>query len=324
MDDSDGRPVSDEVGPGSSLQHGHRRECRQARRPGRWSGAVTTLAGASGNQLGAGIGAQAFAAIGPAGVVAVRQLIAAAVLLPVARPRPHRMSWSQWWPVLLLALVFATMNLTLYSAIERIGLAMAVTLEFLGPLGVALAASRTRSDALIAAIAAVGVYVLVLPGPASDVGGVLLALVAACCWAAYILLNRIAGTRLSGLQAPALASGLSALGYLPVLVVITAQGSWSTATALRSSATGVLSSLVPYAADLTALRTVPPRLFGVLSSAQPALAALVGLVLLGQHLDLHEWLGIAVIIAADVAAVIAAPAPKPLTGGSGRRAQPAR
>ncbi|WP_369053258.1 EamA family transporter [Kineococcus terrestris] len=279
---------------------------------GPWRGVAIALAGATGNQVGAGVGAQAFSAIGPAGVVAVRQLVAAAVLLPVARPPLRRMTWSQWWPVLLLALVFAAMNLALYTAVARVGLALAVTLEFLGPLAVALAASRTRAHLLTAAVAAAGVYVLVLPGPSSDLVGIAIGLVAGACWAAYIVLNRTAGARLPGLQAPAVASGLCALGYLPVLVVLTAGGHWDGPTLVRALAAGLLSSVLPYAADLTALRTVPPRLFGVLSSTQPALAAVVGLLLLGEDLALHEGVGIAVVSLANVAALTA--------GRAGRRA----
>lgn len=276
----------------------------------RWRGVATVLVGGTSNQVGAGVGAGAFAAVGPAGVVAVRQLVAAAVLLPLARPPLRRLTWAQWWPALLLALVFATMNLALYSAVERIGLALAVTLEFLGPLAVALAASRTRRDLLTAVVAAAGVYVLVLPGPASDLVGVAIGLVAGACWAAYIVMNRVAGQRLPGLAAPALASGLSALGYLPVLVVIIADGRWDGATVVRVLVTGLLSSVVPFAADVVALRTVEPRVFGVLSSTQPALAALVGLVLLGQVLELHEWAGVAIIMITNVVAVVATSAPR--------------
>ncbi|GAA2017505.1 EamA family transporter [Pseudokineococcus marinus] len=274
---------------------------------GWWRGAATALVGATSNQLGAGVGAGAFGAVGPAGVVAVRQVVAAAVLLPLARPPLRRLTWSQWWPVLLLALVFAGMNLALYTAVDRIGLALAVTLEFLGPLGVALAASRSRRDLLTALVAAAGVYLLVLPGPSSDLVGVAVGVAAGACWAAYIVVNRVVGRRLPGLQGPALASGLSAVGYLPVLVLVTADGRWDAETLLRVLATGLLSSVVPFTADLVALRTVPPRVFGILSSTQPVLAALVGLVLLGQVLAAHEWAGIAVIVVANVVAVTSAP-----------------
>jgi inner membrane transporter RhtA len=129
------------------------------------------LAGAAGSQTGAAVGAHAFPAIGPAGVVAVRQLVAAVVLLSVARPPLRRLTSWQWRPCLVLAAVFATMNLSLYSAIERVGLGLAVTLEFLGPLTVALIGSRGLRDLAFALMAAIGVYVLVLPGPSSDFVG---------------------------------------------------------------------------------------------------------------------------------------------------------
>lgn len=258
---------------------------------------------AASNQVGAAVGAHAFPVIGPAGVVAVRQFVAAAVLLPVARPDLRRFTWAQWWPTLLLGLVFATMNLTLYTAVDRVGLALAVTLEFLGPLGVALAGSRTGKDLLCAAGAGAGVYVLVLPDASSDWFGIGCGLVAACCWAAYILLNRLVGARLPGLQAPAAATTVAALLYLPVVLVLAAQGRLTMTVLVFAVGAGVFSSVVPYAADLIALRRVPARFFGVVMSVHPVFAALAGLVLLGERLHPHEWLGIVVVVTINVLAV---------------------
>ena len=271
-----------------------------------FGGIAIMLTGALSNQVGAATGAHAFPAIGPAGVVAVRQIVAAVVLVPLARPPFRRMTWAQWWPTLLLAAVFAVMNLSLYTAIDRIGLSLAVTLEFLGPLAVALAGSRTRVDLVIAVAAGVGVYVLVLPGPSSDYVGLALALVAAGCWASYILLNRLLGGRLPGLQAPAAATSVSALVYLPVLLVLIADGRLRGLPLLYALAAGVLSSAIPYAADLVALRRVPARFFGVFMSVNPVIAALAGIVLLDQLLDLHEWLGIAMVVTANAVAVAVA------------------
>ena len=276
------------------------------------AGVALMLLGGAGSQAGAGIGAHAFSSLGPAGVVAVRQVVAALVLLPVARPPLLRMTWSQWWPALLLAAVFGVMNLSLYTAIDRIGLGLAVTLEFVGPLAVALLGSRSRTDLLTAAAAGAGVYVLVLLGPSTDFLGVGLALLAAACWAAYILLNRTAGTRLPGLQAPAVATLLTAVAYLPVLWLLASQGRLTGLPLLYAVSAGVLSSVIPYAADLTALRLVPQRLFGVFMSVHPVLAGLAGLLLLGQVLDLHEWAGIALVVLANVAAVAAVRAPGPV------------
>ncbi|MGW4466664.1 EamA family transporter [Micromonospora sp. NPDC004704] len=269
-------------------------------------GLAIMTASAASNQVGAAVGAHAFTTIGPVGVVAVRQLVAAAVLLPVARPNVRRFTWGQWWPTLLLGLVFATMNLSLYTAIDRIGLGLAVTLEVLGPLGVALAGSRTRRDILCVVAAALGVYVLVLPGPSSDYLGVGLGLLAAACWAAYIMLNRLLGGRLPGLQAPATATAVSALLYLPVAAFLIAQGRLHGTALLYAVVAGVLSSVVPYAADLIALRRVPARFFGVVMTVHPVLAALAGLLILRQALDLHEWAGILLVVTANVLAVATA------------------
>ena len=269
------------------------------------------LGSAASNQVGAAVGAHAFPTIGPAGVVAVRQFVAAAVLLPVARPNLRRLTWSQWWPALLLGVVFAVMNLSLYTAIDRIGLGLAVTLEVLGPLAVALIGSRTRIDLVCALAAGLGVYVLVLPGPSSDYPGIGLGLLAAACWASYIVLNRLLGRRLTGLQAPALATSVSALLYVPVAVTLLAQGRLAGMGILYAVVAGLLSSVVPYAADLIALRSVPPRFFGLFMSVHPVLAALAGLVLLGQHLRLHEWAGIVIVILVNAAAVGAGARPRP-------------
>jgi inner membrane transporter RhtA len=213
------------------------------------------------------------------------------------------MTWAQWWPTLLLGLVFAVMNLSLYTAIDRIGLGLAVTLEVLGPLAVALLGSRTWRDLLCAVAACAGVYVLVLPGPSSDYLGLGLGLVAAACWAAYILLNRLLGSRLPGLQAPALATSVSALLYLPVAVVLVAGGRMDGAGIAYAVGAGLFSSVVPYAVDLIALRHVPAPFFGLFMSVHPVLAALAGLLLLSQTLRVHEWAGIAVVISANAAAL---------------------
>lgn len=269
-------------------------------------GVATMLGSATGNQVGAAIGAHAFPLIGPAGVVAVRQFVAAGVLVPLARPNLRRFTWRQWWPTLLLGVVFAVMNLSLYTAIGRIGLGLAVTLEVLGPLAVALAGSRSRLDLWCALLAAGGVYVLVLPGPTTDYLGVALGLLAAACWAAYILLNRLLGQRLPGLQAPAAATSVSAVLYVPVAIVLLAQHRFTAVGVGYAVATGLLSSALPYAADLVALRRVPARFFGLFSSVHPVLAALAGLVVLGQALRANEWTGLGVVVAVNAAAVLLA------------------
>jgi inner membrane transporter RhtA len=261
------------------------------------------LTSAMSAQTGAAIGAHAFPLIGPAGVVAIRQLVAVCVLLPTARPPVRSFTREKWTPVVALAVVLATMNLSLYSAIERIGLALAITLEFLGPLAVALIASRSRRDLGRAIVAGVGVYVLVLPQPSSNWLGIGLALYAACCWAAYIVLNRIVGARVPGVQGPAVATTITAAAYLPVVVSLVVTGRLTPAALAFSVAAGLLSSVIPFTFDLVSLRRVSPRFFSIVQSFHPVFAALAGLVLLGQVLALHEWIGILIVVAVNVAAV---------------------
>ncbi len=179
-------------------------------------GTATLVASALSNQLGAATGSLAFPVMGPVGVVAVRQLVAAAVLLPAVRPKLRELNWQQWWPVLLLALSFGTMNLGLYASIQRIGLGLAVTLEFLGPLAVALVSSRQKAGAVCAIAAAAGVVLIARPEASTDLVGIGFGLMAACSWAAYILLNRVVGRRIQGIQGTAAASGVSATVFLPV------------------------------------------------------------------------------------------------------------
>ncbi|GAA1922871.1 EamA family transporter [Nocardioides lentus] len=278
--------------------------------PARRRGVVLALTAGASNQTGAAIGAHAFDAIGPGGVVAVRQVVAASVLLPTVRPPVRRFTWAQWWPVLLLGLAFGGMNLGLYTAVDRLGLGLAVTLEFLGPLTVALLGSRRAVDLACAALAAAGVYALVLPSGSTDLLGVGAGLAAAACWAAYILLNRLVGRRLPGLQATASAAGVSAVVYLPVAASLLLGGHVAWQPVALAAVAGLLSSVVPYALDLTALRLVPARAFGVLMSAHPVLAALAGLLLLGQALAAHELVGIALVVVANVVAMATAARPR--------------
>lgn len=271
---------------------------------GRLSGMAMMFGSGLSNQVGAATGALAFGAIGPAGVVAVRQWVAGAVLLTVGRPKVRSFTWRQWWPLLCLAAVFATMNLSLYTAIDRVGLGLAVTLEFLGPLTVALAASRRAVDLGCAVVAGAAVVALARPQPSTDYVGIALGLLAAACWASYILLNRTVGARLPGVEGSAAAAGVSGLLYLPVGIAVLAHHP-PTATALACATTaGILSSAVPFLADLLALRRVDARFFGIFMSVNPVLAALVGMVVLGQSLDWVEWLAIAAIVSANGVSVL--------------------
>jgi inner membrane transporter RhtA len=271
----------------------------------RLTGIALMTGSAASNQLGAATAALAFPVLGPAGVVAVRQWVAGAILLTTVRPRFSSFTRAQWQPVLALALIFATMNLSLYLAIDRIGLGLAVTLEFLGPLSVALLGARRVVDLGCALVAGTAAVVLARPQPSTDYAGIGLALLAAVCWAGYILVNRVVGARLPGSQGPAAAASLSALLYVPVGIWILTSHQ-VTAVALGQAATaGLLCSAVPMVADLLALRRVPARFFGVFMSVNPVFAALTGLVVLGQSLAVADWIAIAAIVTANAVSISA-------------------
>jgi inner membrane transporter RhtA len=255
------------------------------------------------NQVGASVAALAFPVIGPVGVVAIRQWMAGAVLLAVGRPRLRSFTARQWRVVLGLAAVFAVMNVSLYTAIDRIGLGLAVTLEFLGPLAVALLGSRRVLDLACALVAAPAVVLLTRPQATTDYLGVGLGLLAAVCWACYILLNRVMGRELPGATGSAAAAGVSGLVYVPVGVIVLWHHPPTLAAAAYAVVAGVLSSAVPFLVDLLTLRRVPAQFFGVFMSVNPVLAALVGLVVLDQHLGRLDWLAIAVIVTANAVAI---------------------
>lgn len=271
---------------------------------GKAKGVATLMASALSNQLGAATGSLAFPVLGPVGVVAVRQLVAAAVLLPIVRPRLLELTWRQWWPVLLLAVSFGTMNLGLYASIQRIGLGLAVTLEFLGPLALAIISTRRIGSMVCALAAAAGVVAITQPKASMDWVGIALGLLAACSWAAYILLNRTVGRRIHGIQGTAAATGVSAVLFFPVAVVVFISQPADVVSVLCAVGAGVLASVLPYVADLVALRRVPANLFGVLMSINPVFAAIIGAVLLRQELAAVQWVGIGLIVVSNAAVLL--------------------
>ncbi len=267
-----------------------------------FAGPLMMAGAALSNQIGAALGSMAFPSLGVVGAVAMRQWVAAVVLLAAVRPPLRSFTRGQWGPVLGLAAVFALMNLSLYGAVERLGLGLAVTLEFVGPLTVALASSRRVLDLVCAVPAAAAVVVLARPRPSADAAGIALGLLAGACWAAYILLNRSVGARIPGVRGTAAAAAVSAILYVPPGLITFAHRSPAGSAPGFAAAAGVLSSALPFALDLMALRRVPARYFGVFMSVHPVLAALVGLVVLGQRPAPPEWAAMAVVLAANAVA----------------------
>jgi len=265
-------------------------------------GIVMVLLSAVSGQGGAAVGAYAFPVIGPVATVGIRQAATAIIMLPLVRPSWRSFRKSDWVLLVGFAFIFAIMNSTLYLAVERIGLGLAVTLEFLGPLAVALADSRRALDVGCAVLAALGVYVLILPGPSTDWLGIALALVSACCWAAYIFITKAVSRRLPGLEGTATAGAMSACLLLPFSIHALATEA-TTAAVCSALAAGVLSSAIPYALDIGAIRLLPRRLFGILMSVHPLMAALAGAVILAQGLAAHEICGIVIVVASNAIAV---------------------
>lgn len=267
-------------------------------------GFAVISASALSTQSGAAIGSLAFSTMTPVGVVAVRQLVASLVLLPMTRPRVWQFTGSQWWPLALLAFFFAGMNTALYAAVDRVGLGMAVTIEFLGPLAVALVSGRRTRDAACAGLALSGVVLLTRPGPTSDVLGLGSAVIAAVCWAGYILTNRVVGRRLPGVQGTAVATALSACVTVPIAAVIVWQAQPPAQAFLFAAAAGILATAVPYCLDLIVLRRISPVVFGLGMSMHPFFAALIGLVALSEDLPLIAWAGIGLVILSNVLTII--------------------
>ena len=280
--------------------------------------AATVVGGAASVQVGAAIGATIFPLVGPAGVVALRQAFAAVALLAVSRPRLRRLTWAAVRPAIALGAVLVVMNVAVYAAVERIGLGPAVTLEFLGPLALALLASRRRLDLVCAILAAAGVALLTGSVPGIDLLGIVLALTAAAAWAAYILLSQRAGRTLPGVQGTAIASLVAAVLTSPLLVLalVSLEAHEIVLVLAVGAAAALLSSALPYSIDLVVLRRMPRQRFGVLQSVHPAAAAIAGLVVLGQNLSAWQVAGLALITVANAVAVGGAPrrsaAPEPV------------
>jgi inner membrane transporter RhtA len=264
-------------------------------------------------QTGAGIAKGLFDELGPAGTVLLRTLFGALVLVALWRPRVRGRARGDLTVAVLFGLVLAAMNLTFYEALDRIPLGIAVTIEFAGPLAVAVAGSRRRLDVAWVVLAAAGILLLVRTGGGhADLAGVAFALTAAACWAAYILLSQRAGRAFPRGEGLALAMAVGTLALLPAGIAGAGSSLLAAGPLAIGAAIGLLSSAIPYSLELEALRRLPSRVFGILLSLDPAIAALIGFVILGQDLVARELGGIALVVAASAgASATAEPVPEP-------------
>jgi inner membrane transporter RhtA len=261
------------------------------------------IGGIASVQFGSAIAATLFGRVGPAGAVTLRLVSAAIVLLAIWRPRVRQRTGRQLALAALFGLVLAAMNLSFYEAIHRIPLGIGVTIEFIGPLGVAVAGSRRRLDLVWVLLAAAGIVALMHGSSHSlDAVGVLLAVAAGGMWAAYILLNARLGRAFADGAGLALAMAIGSLAVLPVGIAQAGAHLFTGHSLLLGCAVGMLSSAIPYSFELEALRRIATNVFGVLMSLEPAMAALAGLLVLGQSLDPRELVGIGLVVAASVGA----------------------
>jgi inner membrane transporter RhtA len=291
-------------------------------------------------QVGAGLAGRLFSQVTPATMTGLR-LWTAAVLMAAfggrglarsVRDLVRDRAWRDGAIVLAFGLTLGVMNFSIYQAFARIPLGIAVTIEFLGPLAVAVASSRRLVDLVWVALAGGGVALLsngwsslAVRSPASPapggsalglaVTGVVFALVAAAGWAAYILLSRSTGRRFPGSSGLAIALVIAAVVVTPAAATGSGLGSALRPEVLGTGiAVGLLSSVIPYRFEMEALRRIPARIFGIWMSLEPAVAAVVGLILLSESLAPREWAAIGCVIGACAGA---ARGGGPVADGSG-------
>jgi inner membrane transporter RhtA len=269
------------------------------------------LTGIASVQVGAAFATKLFVHLGPGGTVLLRVLFAALVLCAVWRPRLRAHTAQELRLAAVFGLSLAFMNLTFYEALDRIHLGIAVTLEFVGPLAVALAGSRSHLDLLWALLAATGVALLGGFGT-PDATGVVFALVAGGFWAAYILLNARVGRAFPGGGGLAIAMAIGTLPLIPFGVADAGTNLLHPGYLAVGFAVAMLSSFVPYSLELEALRRIRPQVFGVMMSLEPAMAALAGLIVIGQGLSALDVVAIGFVVTASAGATLHARGPVPV------------
>lgn len=273
---------------------------------------LLVLLAVSSIQFGAAIAATLFDEAGFGGTVFLRVAFAAVLLALLWRPALRGHDRGQWLLIASFGLALAGMNFFFYASLDRIPLGLAVTFEFVGPLGVALAGSRRVTDLLWVGCAGLGIVLIALPGTGSlDPIGVLYALVAGAFWAAYILLSARTGRAFAGGSGLALAMCVAGVLLVPAGVIDGGAALLEGHVLVVGAVVAVLSSAIPYSAEFEALRLLPEHVFGVLLSLEPAVAAVAGYLVLEQALATGELLGIALVMAATAGAVAGTRSPVP-------------
>nr|WP_279672353.1 EamA family transporter [Flexivirga meconopsidis] len=265
---------------------------------------LLVLGGVVSVQFGGALAATLLPLVGVTGSVALRLVLGAVVLLAWARPSFRGRSRTDWLTVGAYAAVLGAMNLCFYGALSRLPIGVAVTIEFVGPLVLSAVLSKQRRDLAAVCCAAIGV-VLVSGALGTDLAsldlvGIGLGLAAGACWAAYIITSGRTGQRFPGLDGLAIAMVLSGAVVLPLGVFEAGTAVFSGEALLKGAGIAVLSSVLPYSLEMIALRRLPANVFGILLSLEPAVAALAGLLVLGQRLSPDKLLGLALVVGASV------------------------
>lgn len=260
------------------------------------------LLGIASVQLGSAVAKSLFDELTPTSLVWMRLLTSAVVLVALVRPRVRRRSRAEWVAVLAFGASLAVMNWSIYQSFARIPIGIAVTIEFTGPLAVALLGSRRLRDVAWGLLAAVGVLLLGLERADLTAVGVGFALLAGVAWAAYILTSARTGDLWQGVDGLAVASVIATLGLTPVAIPSGGADLLDPRLLLLGAAVGLLSSAIPYSLELVALRTMRPAHFGVLMSLGPAAAAVAGLIVLGELLAPGQVVAMACVVVASIGA----------------------
>ena len=268
---------------------------------------LLVLAGVVSVQFGGALAATLVPQIGAAGSVVLRLLLATALLLVIARPRWQGHSRRDWVTVICFGVALGLMNFAFYASLGHLPIGVAVTIEFIGPLALAAVLSRRPRDLLAVAAAAIGVLLisqaLSLPLDELEGTGIVLALAAGACWAGYIVFSGRTGAAFPQLEGLALAMVVATALVLPFGiwdVSVHGTGAWDGTVLLKGLGIAVLSSVLPYSLELVALRRLAPAVFGILLSLEPAVAALAGLLVLGQRLSPVQLGGMALVVLASV------------------------
>jgi inner membrane transporter RhtA len=265
--------------------------------------AVLVIGAIASVQFGASFAKSLFDDLGPGGTAMLRIGFAAVILMALWRPPLRGRSRSDWTLMIAFGVALGGMNLSFYEALDRIPLGVGVTLEFVGPLAVAVVGSGRPRDLIWVALAAAGILTLTdLGGGSLDTTGVLLALLAGTFWAFYIYIAQRAGQVFPGGGGLAIAMTVAAVLVIPAGISQGGSDLLEPGLLAAGFAVAVLSSAIPYSLELEALRRLPKRVFGVMMSLEPAMAALAGFIVLGEVLHARELTGIALVVAASAGA----------------------